>query len=182
MHNPESKNNFFIITGGPGSGKTTLISAIEGTGLICIPEVARIIIKEQMDSGGKSLPWDDLVAYSELMMERSVKDFEENISRKETLFFDRGIPDTIGYMKLVGITVSQEFIHLAENLRYNSDVFIMPPWKEIYQTDLERKQSFQEAKETYEALFKTYQELKYNPIVLEKTSVESRVEFILSKI
>lgn len=176
------KNNFFILTGGPGSGKSSLLSLIEETGLLCVPEVARILIKDQLEKGGNALPWGDLTTYSRLMMEYSVADYEENLSREETVFFDRGIPDTIGYLKLIGHSVPKEFLEYAQKYRYNSQVFILPPWKEIYVNDIERKQSFKEAEETYDALLKTYQELKYQPIVVERTTIGRRLDFVLSKI
>nr|WP_267313954.1 AAA family ATPase [Legionella antarctica] len=40
--------------------------------------------------------------------------------------------------------------------RYNPKVFIFPPWLEIYSHDTERKQDFQEAIETYQAIKEAY--------------------------
>ena len=38
----------------------------------------------------------------------------------------------------------------AENWRYNKSIFILPPWQEIYETDNERKQDWEEAVLTFE--------------------------------
>jgi predicted ATPase len=46
------RNNWFILTGGPGSGKTSVLDHLSETGHIVVPEVARKIIQEQMAQQG----------------------------------------------------------------------------------------------------------------------------------
>jgi predicted ATPase len=60
--------------------------------------------------------------------------------------------------------------------RYNSMVFLFPPWSEIYCHDTERKQTFQEAIETWVAVKKGYADSGYLTIDVPKLSVEERVE------
>ncbi len=43
------------LTGGPGSGKTTVIAALREEGFECVPDVARAIIQET-NSAGPQLP------------------------------------------------------------------------------------------------------------------------------
>ncbi len=62
------KSNFYVLTGGPGSGKTSVLQELERRGYICIPEVARPIIKEQISINGNALPWKNREKYSELML------------------------------------------------------------------------------------------------------------------
>ena len=69
------KSNFYVLTGGPGSGKTSVLQELERRGYICIPEVARPIIKEQISINGNALPWKNREKYSELMLQHSVRDF-----------------------------------------------------------------------------------------------------------
>ena len=49
-------NRFFVLTGGPGSGKTTLIEALRRAGFATSVEAGRGIIRDQSDIGGPALP------------------------------------------------------------------------------------------------------------------------------
>jgi predicted ATPase len=98
------------------------------------------------------------------------------------VFFDRGIPELIGYSYLVNAAVSTACKEAAEKYRYNHDVFLAPPWEEIYQNDVERKQDFKEAVATYDAIKRAYLECGYAVIELPKVSVAERVNFILQAI
>ncbi len=42
-----NKTNYFILTGGPGSGKTTTLNELAHRGFLTVPEVARAIIQKQ---------------------------------------------------------------------------------------------------------------------------------------
>lgn len=173
--------NFFVITGGPGVGKTTLLHELEKLNFKCVPEVAREIIKEQVSSKGKALPWENTELYKELMMERSIASYKQaNQNRNEILFFDRGIPDTLSYARLINSTISTQMDFYTNHYRYNEKVFILPPWLEIYTTDSERKQTWKDAVQTYEVLAGTYKQYNYELIEVPKTSVTQRAEFILN--
>jgi predicted ATPase len=73
-------------------------------------------------------------------------------------------------------------VHLqraAALFRYNPIDFVAPPWKEIYCTDTERKQSFDEAIEVWRRVTLCYEKCGYLPIELPKVSPEERTDFIL---
>ncbi|MFC3198104.1 AAA family ATPase [Parapedobacter deserti] len=141
------KNNFYVITGGPGVGKTTLLNELTQTGYLTIEEEARKIIKEQVANGGDGLPWKNKTVYAQLMLDASVKTFEKISSSGflGPIFFDRGILDTVCYMRMENIPVSKDIIEIVGKCTYNRKIFILPPWEEIYETDTERKQSWKEA-------------------------------------
>lgn len=50
-------DRFFVLTGGPGSGKTTLIEALRSAGFATSVEAGRGIIRDQLAIGGPALPW-----------------------------------------------------------------------------------------------------------------------------
>ena len=99
-----------------------------------------------------------------------------------SVFFDRGIPDVVGYLRFSHIPVPPHVDRAAQMFRYHHRVFVAPPWPEIFACDAERKQSFAEAQATYEAMIETYSALGYKPIVLPLDSVEERVKFVLAAI
>lgn len=177
----QTHTNFYIITGGPGAGKTTLLLELEKRGYKCIPEVARRIIQEQMASGGDALPWKNMERYTIAMQEGSIAVYIA-ANKSEITFFDRGIPDTITHCNLINKPVPDTLKQAAENFRYNKIVFMLPPWKEIYETDTERKQTWEEAAITYIKLNETYEEYGYKLIEIPPLPVAERADFLLSHI
>jgi predicted ATPase len=172
-------DRLFIITGGPGSGKSTVIDALAKRGISTMPEGGRAIIQDQLAVGGKALPWADRRAFAELMLSWEMRSYRMALSIKAPVIFDRGVPDVLGYLRLTGLSIPAQVERAAQMFRYNRQVFIAPPWREIFQIDAERKQSFDEAQATYESMIETYSRLGYTLIQLPLDSVEERVRFVL---
>lgn len=172
------KTNYFIITGGPGMGKTSLIDALRRSGHICVPETGRDIIQQQVAANGSALPWADRSAFAQLMFEQSVRDYHAHAAFQQPVFFDRGIPDVVGYLELCGLPLPEDIAAAAGEMWYNPLVFITPPWEEIFRNDEERKQSFEEAVSTYLVMQQTYSSLGYRVVELPKCGVGERVEFV----
>ncbi|MNX90479.1 hypothetical protein D3C86_1225330 [compost metagenome] len=176
------KNNCFVITGGPGVGKTTLLTELAKSGFEIIPENAREIIRQEMEINGDGLPWKNKERYTRLMFEAAVASFHAVPSDDNAIrFFDRGLPDSLAYAEMEQLPVSEEMEQAGRNLRYNQTVFILPPWEEIYHTDNERKQTWEEALWTFEKLKETYLKYGYELIEVPRGTVEERVGFVLGK-
>jgi predicted ATPase len=172
---------FFVITGGPGSGKSTLIDALEREGFARTVEAGRAIIKEQVADGGSALPWSDPRAFAERMFEWELRSYARAIENHGVVFFDRGIPDVVGYLRLMNLPVPPPIDAVARTHRYNTQVFIAPPWPAIFAHDAERKQSPEEAARTYQAMVETYADYGYELIELPRTSVAERVAFVRAR-
>jgi predicted ATPase len=168
-----------VLSGGPGAGKTSVLVELEQRGFRCAAEVARQIIQEQVRDGGDALPWGDRERYGRLMLERSMDSYRDHASVKATTFFDRGIPDTLCYSRLVGLTFEDEILDACRKYRYSERVFLAPPWQEIYATDAERKQPYSEAVRTYELMVEAYEDCGYKVVEIPKTSPEMRADFIV---
>jgi predicted ATPase len=167
-----------IITGGPGFGKTSIVDELESRNYACIHEVSRKIIKEQLETRGDILPWKNLKRFSELLMELRIKQFDEVLHQGFT-FFDRGIPDIISYMQRSDLHIPVDYFSHVNKCTYYSTVFIVPPWKEIYKIDGERKENFETAVDLHDYISETYQNFGYETVVLPKVSVKERADFIL---
>jgi predicted ATPase len=175
-------DRLFVITGGPGSGKTTLLRELAQRGFSCSEEVARQIIQEQVKTNGDSLPWRDTLRYTELMLTGSIEAFREHTPSSEIVFMDRGIPDAACYARLINLPFFDELRTACETYRYNTTVFMAPPWKEIYTTDSERKQTYEEAIDTHRLMVAVYEEYGYQPIELPRVSPVERAAFVMARI
>ncbi|AVJ18528.1 ATPase [Serratia sp. MYb239] len=173
-------NQRIILTGGPGSGKSTLIDALTRRGYACTTESGRAIIQEQVASGGNALPWEERQAFAELMLSREIRAWHSAGNTDAPYFFDRGIPDVAGYLTLCQLSVPAHLEQAIAHFRYAERVFIAPPWREIYAQDAERKQSFTEAEMTYRVMRETYQQYGYRLLELPRASVAERVSFVLA--
>jgi predicted ATPase len=178
------QENFYIITGGPGVGKTTILNELEKNGYNIVPEIAREIIKKQVVTKGDGLPWKNKELYIDLMLKASVHSYilAQDNNSSSIYFFDRGILDTLCYAEMVGPGMSDEMNEIANNHQYNKKVFIFPPWFEIYQTDNERKQTWEEAELTFQKLKETYLKYGYDIIEVPKDTVENRKIYILENL
>jgi predicted ATPase len=170
--------HFFVITGGPGSGKSTLIEGLAAAGFEVAPEAGRAVIKEQVAAGGRALPWADTLLFAEEMLRRDLGTYESKLTHKGPVYFDRGIPDVIGYLCLIGQPIPSAMHKAAAANRYNRRVFIAPHWPEIFARDSERKQTLEEAKRTYTAMVATYTTCGYELVELPRVPVAARVEFV----
>ncbi len=168
-----------VVTGGPGSGKTTLLDALAAAGYACSAEAGRGIIRDQAALGGPGLPWRDRELFAELMLCWEMRSYRMAAG---TTFFDRGLPDLIGYLRVEGLDVPAHVHAAAWEFRYAERVFLAPPWPEIYRTDDERKQSPELAERTYEAVAAAYTEHGYEPVELPRLPVPERTRFVLDSI
>lgn len=177
-----SVSNFHIVTGGPGSGKSTLIDALERKGFARSIEAGRGIIRDQAAVNGAALPWRDSAAFAELMLCWEMRSHHIARAHDGPVIFDRGVPDIVGYLRLTGLPVPAHVDKAARTFGYNRRVFLAPPWPEIFEQDSERKQDFEEAERTCRVMIETYASYGYDLVELPLTSVEERARFVIDRL
>lgn len=175
-------DHLIVFTGGPGSGKTTLIDALERQGFARSQEAGRGVIQDQVAIDGPALPWRDRGAFAEAMLGWELRSYRQAQQCAGPVLFDRGLPDLIGYRTLCGLPVPDHVRRAVERFRYRREVFIAPPWPDIYRQDTERKQSLEEAERTYHAVARAYVDWGYTLITLPKADVETRVAFVVDRV
>lgn len=178
------KCKLFVITGGPGAGKTTLLNALSANGYKTIQEAARAIIRKETQTNGDALPWKNKQFYADKMIAASILDYNRATASQpnESCFFDRGILDAVCYADMIGYALSTETMKKVLKCSYNPKVFILPPWKEIYQTDNDRKQDWQEAEYTYFQIKSVYERFGYEVINVPIGNIDERKDFVLTQI
>ena len=168
-----------VITGGPGTGKSTCIEELKRRGYVCFDEISREITLKAQQEGIAQLFLTKPLLFSELLLEGRKKQFEEALAHESPLvFLDRGIPDIIAYMDYIKDDYPELFTSSCANHRY-SNVFILAPWQEIYKSDNERYETFDQALDIHDYLVNTYTKYGYNLSDVPFDSVAKRVDFIL---
>src|SRR3546814_11499094 len=125
-----STDSLHVVTGGPGSGKSTLIDALAAAGFATSPEVGRAIIRKEMAAGGTALPWVDHLAFAEKMLVREVAAHDAALAAAGPVVLDRGVPDVVGFLRISGLAVPSALERAARTCRHNPRVFIAPWWEE----------------------------------------------------
>jgi predicted ATPase len=171
-----------VIIGGPGTGKTTIIEGLLAKGFCCYPEISREVTLEAKKQGIEQLFLENPLLFSELLLEGRKKQFHK--AQKEPhniVFLDRGIPDVLAYMHYIGDSYPAFFDQACRDHIYTK-IFLLPPWEDIYISDNERYENFEQAKLIYNHLTETYQKYGYHLIEVPKGTVEDRISFILNQL
>ncbi len=176
----------YVITGGPGFGKTTIINRLEAMGYNCFHEFSRSLKLEEAKKLGASVSWTKLD-------ERSQDDFSLKVCKRRIeqyiaaptnslSFYDRGVPDVVAYLHMAKQHISPFYNEVISTHKYESKVFLTPPWQQIFVNDNERIETYDEAVVAHRHLQNTYNELGYTTLDIPCVDVESRIQFILNEI
>lgn len=171
-----------VITGGPGTGKSSLIDELINQNYFCMPEISRKVTLDARKNGIEQLFLKNPLLFSQLLLnEREQQFLKATKENSELVFFDRGIPDIHGYMNYLGVDYPDVYVDKSLKYRYSS-VFITPPWQEIYQSDNERYETYEQSLAIHNHLKKTYLDLEYFIVNVPKGNIKERVQFVLKSI
>jgi predicted ATPase len=172
------ETNWYVITGAPSSGKTTLINQLAQQGYSIAHEVARDYIQglltnhytlEDLKRKNSQLQRDILAVA--LKRERRLK-------TQQLIFFDRGTVDSLGYFNYYQLE-AQHIKHGCERLRYKK-IFYCHQLPVV--DDHIRVEDTNTAIKIGRSIYRAYVNQGYQMIDLPAVSVEQRVKLILSQI
>ncbi len=176
------QKEIIVIIGGPGTGKTTIIDGLVENGYCCYPEISRQVTAQAQQQGIEQLFLENPLLFSELLLEGRKKQFlDAHQEPHNIVFLDRGIPDVLAYMHYIGDSYPS-FFDVACKEHIYSKIFILPPWEDIYVSDQERYENFEQAQLIHDHLVETYEKYGYELIEVPKDTVDKRILFILEQI
>lgn len=173
------------LTGGPHSGKTTLLAELAARGFSTVPEAAIGVIEELVAKLGReeARAWrlTHVPQFQEQIAERQLQ--LECAARQENaaaVFCDRGLVDGLAYMRLVGAAPTPFVKAAVQSSRYDAIVLcdICLPFRSRVETG--RTSDLQRAREIEASLIATYRELGYTLIRLPAIEpVAARADLLL---
>lgn len=169
--------NWYVITGGPSSGKTKVIEYLAFLGFSVIPEAARILIDLER-SEGKTLEEirGNEVEFQKRVLKMKIKR-ENKLPPRKLIFFERGIPDSIPYLEVAGGKTIQAI--LASKKRRYKGVFLLEQLP--FEKDYARTENGKLAKKINKLLYKTYKDLGHKVTKIPVKPIDKRAKLILKK-
>ena len=168
-----------VITGGPGTGKSSIINHLKQRGFLCYDEISRQVTLQARKDGIEQLFLTKPLLFSKKLLESRKQQFlKASNETTNTVFLDRGLPDVLAYMDFIGDDYPHHFVEACNAHKYDY-VFILAPWQEIYTSDNERYENFEQAIEIHHHLLKTYMRFGYQLIDVPFERIEKRSDFIL---
>lgn len=172
-------NNWYVITGAPSSGKTTVVKLLEKKGYRVVYEMARIYIDQELKKGKtiQEIRKED-AAFQRKILDLKIH-YESKLNPKETIFLDRAIPDSLAYYELVKLPKDKYLEKTVKKSSYKK-IFIFE--KLEFEKDYARTESKEEVKKLERLIEKVYIKLPFPIIKVPKMSVEKRLKFILDNL
>ena len=166
-----------IVTGGPGTGKTTLLAELAAMGYATVDESARDIIAERLARGVSPRP--DAGSFAREILRRDIAKYLNQPHTSEWVFFDRGLVEAIGMLHEASPLSTSELASMLATYPFHATVFVLPPWEAIYATDAERDQSFADAVDVHARVVHWYRSCGYILNEVPRLSVAERAEHVL---
>lgn len=173
------KTNWYVITGGPSSGKTTTVNLLKDRGYKTTIEHARHYIDTQKVTG-KTV---EEIRANHSVFQQGVLDMqiaqEQELSPEEIVFLDRALPDALAYYRFLNIPIDEKLQKIVRRHAYKK-IFILDPLPFV--PDYARTEDAVAQKKIHMLLTGAYETLLSPIIHVPVLPPEERVEFILKHI
>lgn len=174
--NTGRQTNWYVITGGPGSGKTTTVNLLKEKGYITTFEHARHYIDTQRLKGRTV----EETRNNQLEFQLGVLDMqieqEDQISPDVLVFLDRAIPDALAYYRFLHLPEDEKLTEALRTVSYKK-IFILDMLPLI--NDYARTEDEAAQKKIHSLLVEVYAGLGFPIVQVPVLSPEERVNFIL---
>ena len=169
------QTNWYVITGAPSSGKTSVVCELEHMGYRVVHEVARAFIDEELKKGrtNEQIKADELAFERHILYEKMR--IEASLQKKEITFLDRAVPDSIAYFKSAGLNPDEPF-RKSKPVRYKK-IFLFERLE--FEKDRVRSEDNAKAADLELLIMDAYQMLGYDIVHVPILSVQKRADFIL---
>ena len=173
------QTNWYVITGGPSSGKTTTVNLLDARGYKTTIEHARHYLDTKRNSGKTVEEVRKHQAEFQLAILDMQIEQEKNLSPDDVVFLDRAIPDALAYYRFLNLSRDQNLLKALSLVSYKK-IFILdclPFVKDYARTEDEAAQ-----KKIQALLVEVYESLPFPVIYVPVLQPDERVDFILKNL
>jgi len=178
-NNLRKKTNWYVITGGPSSGKTTTINILRERGYKTVIEHARQYLEIQRFNGHPVEEVRSNQTEFQLAVLNMQIEAESHLNPDDVVFLDRAIPDAHAYYHYLNIPEAPELLEALKTICYKK-VFILDCLPMV--NDNVRSEDEAAQKKIHAAIIETYQSLPCPIVYVPVLEPEKRVDFILKNL
>ncbi len=173
------RTNWYVITGCPGSGKTTTVHLLRNRGYSTTIEHARHYIDTQKISG-KAV---EEIRKNQQEFQRGILDMqieqEAWLSPDEIVFLDRALPDALAYYRFLNLPVDEKLNNALKEASYKK-IFILDFLFLV--NDYARVEDGEAQKKIHSLITGVCESLPFPVIHVPVLKPEERVDFILKNL
>jgi predicted ATPase len=172
----------FVVDGGPGTGKTSIIKELKRRGCRVFAEGARMVLARDKRFKGKDAVAVAGAAFQDAIWEYELKRYDRLMrsNAEGDFFFDRGLYDGLAYAELGRFSLSPENVAQVRRVRYHQIFIVAPLPKELYVTDDARQESYEAALRLHQLIVKANRRFNRNLVCVPFATVERRADFVLA--
>jgi predicted ATPase len=179
INKPTRQTNWYVITGGPSSGKTTTVNLLKERGYITTIEHARHFIDTQRLKG-KTI---EEIRKNQQEFQLRVLDMqieqENEIAPNILVFLDRAIPDALAYYRFLNLKEDEKLTEALSLVSYKK-IFILDCLPLV--NDYARNENGDAQKTIHSILTEVYESLPFPVVHVPVLPLEERVDFILKNL
>lgn len=179
INNSTKQTNWYVITGGPSSGKTTTVNILRERGYITTMEHARHFLDTQRLKGRTI----EEVRKNQREFQLGVLDMqieqENEIAPEVQVFLDRAIPDALAYYRFLNLEPDLKLIEALKNVYYKK-VFILECLPLV--NDYARKENAEAQKKIHSLITEVYEALPFPVVHVPVLPTDERVDYILNNL
>lgn len=172
----------YILTGGPGTGKSSIILALEQQGEYVIREAAEDYIRLRQ-AQGQPEPWTE-PNFQDKILELQLQREEKIPIGTKKVFIDRGILDGLAYYQIAGKEPSEQMIHAMRKVKHErpyEKIFLIKNLGTCEKNEI-RRENITEAIRLEKLQEQNYMLLGYEIMRIHSGSLKERVEKIMFEI
>lgn len=173
------ETNWYVITGGPGSGKTTTVDILAKRGYKTTIEEARHYIDTLRANGEDT----DAIRGRQEEFQRGVLEMqikqENDLDPKEVVFLDRAIPDALAYYRFRYLPLDKTLTDALLKVSYKK-VFILDPLPLVH--DYARTEDDTQQLRIQALINEVYHQLPFPVVHVPVLPPEERVDLILKNL
>lgn len=179
MNNKKTTTNWYVITGGPSTGKTTVINVLQERGYKTTIEHARHYIDTMRDEGETV----EEIRNNKRKFQLGVLDMqieqEASIEQEDLVFLDRAIPDALAYYQFLMLDYDEKLLKAVKNTSYKK-IFILD--RLPFTKDYARTEDEEDQIKIHRLITEVYEDLGFPIVFVPVLPPDERVEFILNNI